>query len=45
MPSYILDDELYWGREHLALIRLRLAEQDLARPGANAEVDAPYARR
>ncbi|MDP6353323.1 MAG: DsbA family protein [Alphaproteobacteria bacterium] len=43
VPSYILDDELYWGREHLALIRLRLAEQNLARAGA--EVDVTYARR
>lgn len=31
VPTYIIDDELYWGREHLALIRMRLAELGLAR--------------
>jgi 2-hydroxychromene-2-carboxylate isomerase len=25
VPSFVLDDEIFWGREHLALIRKRLA--------------------
>ena len=32
VPSYLMDDgELFWGREHLPLIRLRLHERGLAR--------------
>lgn len=31
VPTYIIEDELYWGREHLALIRMRLDELGLAR--------------
>ena len=32
VPSYLLDDgELFWGREHLSLIRLRLHKRGLAR--------------
>ena len=31
VPTFVLDDELFWGREHLALIRLRLVELGLAR--------------
>ena len=43
VPSYVVDDELFWGREHLSLVRLRLAEQGLANPGV--EVDVPHALR
>ena len=32
VPSYLLDDgEIFWGREHLPLIRLRLHKRGLAR--------------
>ena len=31
VPMYILDKELYWGREHLPLIRQRLINKGLAR--------------
>ena len=31
VPTYILDGELYWGREHLPLIRTRLFEKGLMR--------------
>jgi len=31
VPTFVLDDEIFWGREHLALVRLRLVEQGLAR--------------
>ena len=31
VPTYVLDKELYWGREHLPLIRARLREKGLAR--------------
>ncbi len=34
VPTFVLDDEIFWGREHLALIRLRLVEQGLSRPNA-----------
>jgi 2-hydroxychromene-2-carboxylate isomerase len=43
VPSYVIDDELFWGREHLSMVRLRLAEQGLARPGI--KVDVPHALR
>ena len=43
VPSYVVDDELFWGREHLSMVRLRLAEQGLAKPGV--EVDVPHALR
>merc|ERR1712087_661346 len=31
VPSYLLDGELFWGREHLPLIRMRLHDLGLAR--------------
>ena len=34
VPTFVLDGELFWGREHLALIRLRLFELGLARADA-----------
>jgi 2-hydroxychromene-2-carboxylate isomerase len=27
VPTFVLDGELFWGREHLELIRARLAER------------------
>lgn len=45
VPSYILDDELFWGREHLSLIRMRLADQGLAKPGVEPPYDVPVAFR
>lgn len=43
VPSFVLDDELFWGREHIALIRLRLFELGLARPGAQHPLEASHA--
>lgn len=40
VPTYILDKELYWGREHLPLIRSRLRERALA----PAEIDPTSSR-
>ena len=45
VPTYCFDDarggaRAYWGREHLNLIRLRLYEEGLARPGA--AIDSPH---
>ena len=31
VPTYILDGELYWGREHLPLLRTRLTAKGLMR--------------
>lgn len=45
VPTFFLDGEMFWGREHLSLIRLRLHDQGLARPGVNAPIDVTYARR
>lgn len=45
VPTFVLDDEIFWGREHLALIRLRLDEQGLARPGAVNTLDVNHAWR
>jgi 2-hydroxychromene-2-carboxylate isomerase len=38
VPTYILDKELYWGREHLPLIRARLADKGLihAKPASTS---------
>lgn len=44
VPTFVLDGEIFWGREHLALIRLRLAEQGLARPDAGP-IDISHAWR
>ena len=43
VPSLMVDGELFWGREHLALVRLRLFELGLARPGAENVLDANHA--
>ena len=45
VPTYVLDDEIFWGREHLPLIRLRLSEKGLARPGIHALIDVTHAWR
>ncbi|MFP6717651.1 MAG: DsbA family protein [Alphaproteobacteria bacterium] len=45
VPTYVLDDEIFWGREHLPLIRLRLSEKGLARPGVDAPIDTTHAWR
>ena len=46
VPAYVLDDELYWGREHLPLIRMRLDEAGLRRADAPAAPpEADYAWR
>jgi 2-hydroxychromene-2-carboxylate isomerase len=43
VPTFVLDGELFWGREHLALIRLRLVELGLARAGAERPLDSSHA--
>ena len=45
VPMYILDGELYWGREHLPLIRQKLTDKDLARSAlvAKSPDNAPNA--
>jgi hypothetical protein len=45
VPTFVLDDELFWGREHLALIRLRLVELGLARADAEHPLEASHAWR
>ena len=45
VPTYVLNNEIFWGREHLPLIRLRLSEMGLSRPGADAPVDTTHAWR
>ena len=45
VPTYVLDGEIYWGREHLSLIRARLEDAGLRRPGAAAPAAADYAWR
>jgi 2-hydroxychromene-2-carboxylate isomerase len=45
VPTYVLDGEVFWGREHLSLIRLRLHDAGLARPEAQAPIDVSLARR
>jgi 2-hydroxychromene-2-carboxylate isomerase len=45
VPTFVLDDELFWGREHLALIRLRLFELGLARPDAVKPLEVSHAWR
>ena len=45
VPTYVLDSEIFWGREHLPLIRLRLSEMGLSRPGTDAPIDTTHAWR
>jgi 2-hydroxychromene-2-carboxylate isomerase len=45
VPSFVLDGELFWGREHFALIRLRLFELGLVRPGVQHPLEASMAWR
>jgi len=45
VPTFVLDDEIFWGREHLALVRLRLDEQELARPDAPDPLTISHAWR
>ncbi|UCH46532.1 MAG: DsbA family protein [Betaproteobacteria bacterium] len=43
VPTFVVDDEIFWGREHLALIRLRLYELGLARPGVQHPLETSHA--
>lgn len=45
VPTFVLDGELFWGREHLALIRLRLFELGLAKADALNPLEASHAWR
>lgn len=46
VPTYIVDGEVFWGREHLPMIRMRLEEAGLRREGAPASApEADYAWR
>ena len=45
VPTFVLDGEIFFGREHLALIGLRLVEKGLRRTDAGPLVDATYAWR
>ena len=45
VPTFVLDDELFWGREHFALIRLRLVDLGLARAGVEDPLDVSHAWR
>jgi 2-hydroxychromene-2-carboxylate isomerase len=36
VPMFVIDGELFWGGDRLPLIRQRLAERGLARPGTRA---------
>ncbi|PPR13302.1 MAG: hypothetical protein CFH37_01735, partial [Alphaproteobacteria bacterium MarineAlpha9_Bin7] len=45
VPTYVLDNEIFWGREHLPLVRLRLNEMKLTRPGVDVTVDTTHAWR
>mmetsp|Transcript_45826 Transcript_45826/g.147145 ORF Transcript_45826/g.147145 Transcript_45826/m.147145 type:complete len:318 (-) Transcript_45826:132-1085(-) len=42
VPSYVLDGEMFFGREHLALLRLRLFEAGCATRTDPAILAAPY---
>lgn len=44
-PTFVVDGELFWGREHFSLIRLRLHEQGLARPEIDPPIDVTLAMR
>ena len=43
VPTWILDGEVFWGREHLSMIRMRLEDAGLRRPGAGAPAAFDYA--
>ena len=43
VPTYVLNNVIFWGREHLPLIRLRLSEMGLSRPDTNAPIDTTHA--
>ena len=43
--TYVLNNEIFWGREHLPLVRLQLNEMKLTRPGVDATVDTTHAWR
>lgn len=45
VPTFGLDGELFWGREQLALIRLRLVELGLTRDGVERPLDVSHAWR
>ncbi len=45
VPTFVFDDEIFWGREHLALVRLRLAERGLARPDVTDPLTISHAWR
>lgn len=45
VPTFVLDDELFWGREHLALIRVRLFDLGLVRPGVKRPLEMSHAWR
>jgi 2-hydroxychromene-2-carboxylate isomerase len=44
VPTFVLDGEAFWGREHLSLIRMRLFELGLARADAEHPLEASHAR-
>jgi len=41
VPSYYFDNELFWGKEHISLIRLKLFQQGLALR-ENVPIHVPY---
>ena len=46
VPTYTVDGEVFWGREHLPMIRMKLDEAGLRRAGAPASApEAGYAWR
>ena len=45
VPTFVIDDEIFWGREHLALIRMRLWEMGLARDSATDLLTVSHAWR
>ena len=45
VPTFVLNGELFWGREHLALIRLRLCELGLAHADAINPLEVSHAWR
>ena len=47
VPSYVLDGEVFWGKEHVSLVRLKLLQKGLKLDRCTAEnpVDVPFAWR